>query len=71
MLFRSDEGTLFVMTTDFSKNLCKFMTSSKVPPKDIVWSALLVLCSQSTEPAPCAGVAMRQLFCTGTRCCWW
>jgi hypothetical protein len=33
----NEEGTLYVMTTDFTKNLSKFGTSSKIPPKDIVW----------------------------------
>ena len=33
----NDAGTLFVMSTDFTKILSKFGTSSKVPPRDVVW----------------------------------
>lgn len=33
----SDDGTLFVMTTEFDKNLSRFATKSKLPPKDMVW----------------------------------
>eukprot|EP00457_Paulinella_chromatophora_P001435 gb/GEZN01001437.1/.p1 GENE.gb/GEZN01001437.1/~~gb/GEZN01001437.1/.p1 ORF type:complete len:837 (-),score=141.79 gb/GEZN01001437.1/:524-3034(-) len=33
----NDQGTLWVMSTDFEKTLSKFNTKSKVPPKDLVW----------------------------------
>lgn len=38
----NDQGTLFVMSTDFTKKLSKFGTNSKVPPRDVVW------CGQSS-----------------------
>eukprot|EP00823_Brevimastigomonas_motovehiculus_P004940 TRINITY_DN3388_c0_g1_i1.p1 TRINITY_DN3388_c0_g1~~TRINITY_DN3388_c0_g1_i1.p1 ORF type:complete len:857 (+),score=223.08 TRINITY_DN3388_c0_g1_i1:107-2677(+) len=33
----NDKGVLLVISSDFSKNLSKFGTSSKVPPKNMVW----------------------------------
>jgi hypothetical protein len=33
----NDEGTLYIVSTDFQKNLSKFSTASKVPPRAIVW----------------------------------
>eukprot|EP01006_Ploeotia_vitrea_P014258 TRINITY_DN3823_c0_g1_i1.p1 TRINITY_DN3823_c0_g1~~TRINITY_DN3823_c0_g1_i1.p1 ORF type:complete len:855 (+),score=458.50 TRINITY_DN3823_c0_g1_i1:18-2582(+) len=33
----NDEGTLYVFSTDFSKNLSKFVTKSRRPPRDVVW----------------------------------
>lgn len=33
----NEEGTLYVMSTDFTQSLSKFGTRSKRPPKDLVW----------------------------------
>ena len=33
----NEEGTLFVMSSDFLTNISRFGTNSKIPPRDMVW----------------------------------
>jgi hypothetical protein len=37
------EGKLWVVSTDFRKNLSEFGTKSKIPPQQLVWLVSLVI----------------------------
>jgi hypothetical protein len=40
----SQTGQLWVVSTDFSQNLCEFNTRSKIPPHHLVWCGLECVC---------------------------